>query len=588
MASIKRNIRYYQPNDPYYWEVDNLPLTDLLNNDVILEGRIDDLTELLSDITTGAGTLTLNAIADLKAYAVGLSDNSSDFGKVFVRPGKFTARMQLPATRERGWRMMRDDNDVFNNNNIAGTATELGTTDLSPFVRGSRGVARTSVVEFYPQVTGKDKFVTIESFNAEDFNSNSSPSERLDLIYIKGSKALDTDGDATFTVSGILQDSLPPAELGVIKGAYFRTDAAGGTRLNGVRFQNAVSRINGKITGMGQNQMPANTNLAGFGSVPMPEDLVNYAWHPSNSNQEGALNLAEMQVETQALFALPIAYVRVPSNYVQGDPIPPENIIDIRPFLRTAELTLSERQGIAASWNPNGSNPFVTKSHFLHYFTPLSNRVDEAEDAIAGNTGNIASNTSQLNNLLNRTISLENSVSGTNAVSNASSLNHEGRIQALELGAGNTNSIAIEQTKFLANSYSIFTDERVNNLGTDAAPKVWSLSAGIPGADRSKVIAIMVTYTSEGGGSDADSVNILYSRGGVQTFNRVSVWGVAQSGGDLRRNWGNTNSVLQPPTLVSADGGTDVRIETKASGSSDVNHSAVLTGYIIRETVGLG
>jgi len=50
MSDIKRNIRFYQPNDPYYWQVDNLPLTDLLANDIILENRIDDLETSLSDI----------------------------------------------------------------------------------------------------------------------------------------------------------------------------------------------------------------------------------------------------------------------------------------------------------------------------------------------------------------------------------------------------------------------------------------------------------------------------------------------------------------------------------------------------------
>ena len=50
MANIKRNIRYYQPNDPYYWEVDNLPLTDLLSNDVVLENRVNELEALLAGL----------------------------------------------------------------------------------------------------------------------------------------------------------------------------------------------------------------------------------------------------------------------------------------------------------------------------------------------------------------------------------------------------------------------------------------------------------------------------------------------------------------------------------------------------------
>lgn len=38
---IKENIRFFKPNDPYYYEVDNLPLIDLLNNDKILRDEIN-------------------------------------------------------------------------------------------------------------------------------------------------------------------------------------------------------------------------------------------------------------------------------------------------------------------------------------------------------------------------------------------------------------------------------------------------------------------------------------------------------------------------------------------------------------------
>ena len=69
MALIKRDIRFYQPNDPYYWQVDNLPLTDLLNNDVTLENRINGLEEAINGIGTDAsGSFSVNALADLKAY----------------------------------------------------------------------------------------------------------------------------------------------------------------------------------------------------------------------------------------------------------------------------------------------------------------------------------------------------------------------------------------------------------------------------------------------------------------------------------------------------------------------------------------
>ena len=41
LQDIKENIRFFKPNDPYYYEVDNLPLIDLLNNDKILRDEIN-------------------------------------------------------------------------------------------------------------------------------------------------------------------------------------------------------------------------------------------------------------------------------------------------------------------------------------------------------------------------------------------------------------------------------------------------------------------------------------------------------------------------------------------------------------------
>jgi len=184
MANISTNIRYYQPNDPYYYEVDNLPLTDLLNNDIILEDRIKELEGIVTGFGSGTkGAFPIDAISDLKAYTE--VEDPASWGKVFVRPGKFTARTQLPATRERGWRMMRDASDVFNNESFAQPSTgTLNTTTLSnDFVRQYRAIGRTAVHEFYPNVDLSDKSISIEAFKADEFNSASPPTERLRLDF---------------------------------------------------------------------------------------------------------------------------------------------------------------------------------------------------------------------------------------------------------------------------------------------------------------------------------------------------------------------------------------------------------------------
>ena len=597
MANINQNIRYYQPNDPYYWEVDNLPLTDLLNNDVILQQRLTNLEEAIGGLGGGTastggsnkGSVSLNAISDLKAWSEPLSGTATNFGKVFVRPGKFISRMQLPATRESGWRMMRDKCSLFNNERWngpgGGGADQLNTTTLTPFVRGSHGAARTAVVEFYTQIDGSDKSVAIESFDAQDFNEGSPPIERLDLIYIKGSKSLDTDGDTATTPANFLQNNVPNAELGVIKGAYFRTDAAGGIHTNGVRFTNPLERLRGRTTGMGMGDLPVNTNLPGFGTVPMPDDLNNFAWHPNTdvNTDMTPSQYAAIQVTTQASFSLPVAYVRVPSNYTEGDPLPAESIIDIRPFFRTAEMTGSERQAIATSWDPNGKNPFITKSHLLDYYDPLDGRVGNNTIQVNALMGTTQLNTSRIVSLEDDVSGLKLSVSGTGTSVTTSSLNHEGRITALEttVGAGGPQ-ILVERHRFLSEPVQVFSTV-VSQLGTAASPKPWAVS-GIPANDVHNIVALQFRIVSEGGGDDTDSINRVYMKGGIQNFRKIAVWGVAQSNGDLNRNDGMVNTFMGDSQLVLVSN-TEARQEiyTYATGSSDVQHSLYVDGYIVQE-----
>jgi len=54
---IKNPIRMYGPNDPYYWEVDNLPLEDLLENCARLQYQLLELEALDFDQFATAGSL---------------------------------------------------------------------------------------------------------------------------------------------------------------------------------------------------------------------------------------------------------------------------------------------------------------------------------------------------------------------------------------------------------------------------------------------------------------------------------------------------------------------------------------------------
>lgn len=561
MANINRAIRFYQPNDPYYWQVDNLPLTDLLDNDIILENRIGVLEEAVKGLGNNSkGSFGLGALADLKAWVEPPTGASEDFGKVYVRPGKFTARMQLPASRESGWRMMRDSDANFNNTSFDGERGLNSTTVSDDFVRFTRGIGRTSVVELYPNIDGTDKSVVIESFDPSEFNSNSAPAERMDLVYIKATGALDTD----HTNLGI-----PLASVGIIKGAYFRTDEAAGVQANGSRFEIATSRLAGRMTGMASSEITTGTT---FGSIPSPDDLTNFAWHEPGAGVPSQGILLGQQVETQAAFTLPVAYVRVPQGYVEGQPLPEENVIDIRPFLRSAELTYNERAAILASNNPAGSNPFVTNSRLMF-------EVDRITEDLATLTGQVNENTAKIGALSVDVLRLQQDVEGTGSSPNTQSLNHEGRITALETGAATGRTFPVQRNEFFVTTNTIFQGATVGQLGTPSNPRTWRIETYIPAFRRSKIVAVQFRVVTKGYG-DTDSINFLYMRGGSLPFRPVSIWGVAQANGSLRRNMGSVNTFYAPVDATSVGNTTELSFQTYATGSGDVDHSIYIDGYI--------
>ena len=580
MATINRAIRFYQPNDPYYWQVDNLPLTDLLDNDIILEERIGLLEDAVKGLgDTDKGSFGLGALADLKAWVEPVDGAPEDFGKVFVRPGKFNARMQLYATAESGWRMMRDNDNNFNNTafDIFGGGGGLNSTTLSEdFVRYTKGIGRTSVVELYQNDDQTDKSVVIQSFDTNDFNFDQAPSERLDLIYIKASAALDTD----FESAGI-----PKASVGVIKGAGFRSDPAAGVKGNGNRFETDTGRLAGKITGMASSEVAGTTP---FGSVPSPDDLNNFAWHSDTTVAPTPATwdiILQRQVETQAAFTLPIAYVKVPQGYVTGQPIPKENVIDIRPFFRSTELTYNERAAVAAANAPAGSNPFITESRFQYEIVALGTSIAGLAGQVQENTSKLAINTLDISALQTEVSQLTEDVQGTGSASNSAGLQHEGRIAALEALLGGGISVPVERHKFLSAPFEVF-NTTVAGLGSSSAPKNWNITDAIPAGDREGIVAVQFRFIAKGGSDDTDSINTVRMQGGPMQFRMVSTWGVAQSGGDLRRNDGMINTFYAPVNKTNTGGSTLLQIQTWATGSSDVQHYCYIDGYITTEYSG--
>ena len=615
MADIKRKIRFYQPNDPYYWEVDNLPLTDLLDNDLILEERLKTLEDSLSagdsDGTLGgggggggtagggdailSGTISLGSITDLKGFSEPFTGNPGRHGKVFVNPGKFVARVQLPATRQNGSGMMRDHCTYFNNEDIYG-AGGLDSTDSNTqdFVRESRGVARTALIEFLSTAGGAARGIDIPSFDDSDFNGGDPTLERLDLVYIRGEKPLDCQGDAATTPSDYVQNALPQARLGIIKGAYFRTVPVGGTNSNGPRFTDGVDRTSGRTIGMANADMPVDTLLPNFGTVPMPDDLVNFAWHRNYDTQTQDLSiqqLATKQIEYQAGFAIPVAYVRVPRSYREGDAIDPLNVIDIRPFIRSTELDYNERAAIAAAVAPNGHNYFITKFNLQNEYTiPLDTRLGIVEstlngvqDAVLHNTSRIGINEGDIGNL-------DWAVSGTGATSEIVLGPHEARIRSLETsaagGAGPLGiSIDTEHTAWLPESTVFYRYGTAAQIGTQSNPTVHSLTSYVPASHRDKVVSVFLTFLASQEYEDFGS-HTMWVKGDPHGW-RVAVEQGSGANSMSHHGAGMANSMECPVTLTfDSSNNPLLSVSTYAtSHHAELWRSMYIGGYKWKDTI---
>ena len=379
--AISENIRFYKPNDPYYFEVDNLPLTDLLSNDKDLQIQVDSLTAAIQGISAGGSSnqspalnVGRRAISELKPYTDSQTPNV-----IFVSPGNFTARMNTPATRPNG---------LWEGSTSKGTDQDT----VSPSFTADRTTGhmpRTAVVQFAKEdiITELDQSIEIEPYRADGTElwwspstSNPAPFARLDLIYIQAFPSMDQQEAAG--VLGISEDKtkLGRAQLGIIKGAGLIS--TGGTDNDG-RWDDAGLFRKGKTMGgrptaadppTGDSYDDLNTliDTVDWGTVPSPDDLNNNIVHWHNiggvrGQFNGSSINSALNSNSGGLAGLPIAYVIVPQGpnlYLSES-----NIIDIRPFFRTTELTHNERSAVAYASKTTGDgdyflahaeNPFVT------------------------------------------------------------------------------------------------------------------------------------------------------------------------------------------------------------------------------------
>lgn len=224
------------------------------------------------------------------------------------------------------------------------------------FVRMYRGVGRLAVVSIDEELT-----IEIPAFEDKDFtyrNQTTGVDEflpaqhRIDLVFIY-SHPIDASATTIPKYSGTSQSpqTITKPILGIVKGAGLIITSSI-TGRDSFIFDDGTSINHHQILASVADQNNSNNGFKSLnihGSFPLPEDLMNLA-----PNIVENLESNNLQLIGQSVF--PVCYVVVRKNATvnaAGQPIiSPSDVIDIRPFFRTAELTYNERAGILMATPP--------------------------------------------------------------------------------------------------------------------------------------------------------------------------------------------------------------------------------------------
>lgn len=455
-------IRYFKANDPYYFEVDNIPLKQLQENCNWLKDQLGKVSQ------EGISEVLRSDIQELKPYAVG-GDRL-----VRVKPGRYTARVndasikeplsfltqiagqevatlnsysaQVPnnvnlvlsntldkfksslaenslglnglESRLFTWPVINGDAPLngsgvildtdsnyvnysqdqqtgllagnlptviseaivwARNSNInsftlftgeAGTIQGSDGFALLPlleshFIKYWRGVARTAVVDIPQELS-----VEVPAFDESDFsyideNGNTvdvtGVESRIDLVFIY-TKPVDTSSTTILKPSG--KEVITKPQLGIIQGAGIRvTDLSSSDPKYGTQsYVGDTHKILASPGDASNENIGFDTSTGSVrGTFPSPDDLLNLAPLLSEKLEDEAIELVGQSI-------LPLAYVFVQNTGTPlttgAFPVQPTDVIDIRPFFRTAELTYNERAGIAGAMPQLSlANPAVGKAH---------------------------------------------------------------------------------------------------------------------------------------------------------------------------------------------------------------------------------
>jgi hypothetical protein len=463
-------IRYFKANDPYYFEVDNIPLKQLQENCLWLKdqlnkinpsseikrGDIDELrpyangADRIIRVKPGRYTARINdasnntplaylrkvmgeALGDVDGWSTALANPGSFIAPNDLNAGDSNTKLVAAlntfktlvaqnalgmnglAERAFTWATVNSDRPidnkgagVFNNtfgiyyagadvNNPGGDAsvvpfvitqallwaksnnaqydsmilTSYDYTDSAQgfsklpktenyFIKAWRGVARLAIVDVEDEITVEVPQFDPSDFSYVDENGVDQPvpgvAQRIDLVFIY-SKPVDTSSVTILNKNG--KQTLTKPALGIVRGAGIKTNLQGSLNYTSMGLVAAEDSILASPSDQVNSNMGFTSTSANDlsydirGSFPAPDDLLNLAPLISERLEDTAYELVGQSI-------LPIAYIFVDGG---STVVLETDVIDIRPFFRTAELAYNERAGIAAAFPQLSlANPAVGKA----------------------------------------------------------------------------------------------------------------------------------------------------------------------------------------------------------------------------------
>ena len=235
-------------------------------------------------------------------------------------------------------------------------------------VKRWRGIFRWAIVDLPEEAS-----ITIPDWDVDDFKytrQNGSTgtvpaTQRIDLVFLYSKPV---DASSTTILRGGQKETITKPALGLVKGAGLginlsQITGARDSKANPVPLYdsegNYIMLQGAYDSGSTTNGFQSSSNEV-HGSFPAPDDLINLS--PALSNR---LEGTEWELIGQTI--LPLAYVVVNKDAAVNDVgiqyLDKNNVLDIRPFFRTAELAYNERAGIGAAYPPLSlANPAVGKA----------------------------------------------------------------------------------------------------------------------------------------------------------------------------------------------------------------------------------